>query len=205
MKIATAQLKSTAPMSQSAPHQESRFDGEAHDAYDLRTWMHHLHVHGSGFISIPAMSFKQGLTSAAKFVGGKIKGRGQATWTKRFESGVLIHEDPITDIRAKTPAGEWIADGSTGFIRELLYMNADGVRGSNKRVWRNYPRIEEWSGTLVAYILDDLIDEKTFTETIEAMGKFIGVGRFRPEKGGLYGRFKIQDKIGWVDEARSGE
>jgi hypothetical protein len=52
------------------------------------------------------------------------------------------------------------------------------------------------------YILDDLIDEKTFTETIEAMGKFIGVGRFRPEKGGLYGRFKVIS-VDWADEARS--
>ena len=201
MKIATFTLKSTTPMSQSAPHQVPFEEGESHDAYDKRNWRHHMHVSSTGFLIMPAMAFKLGMTAAAQFGGKKIKGEGQKTWTKRFESGILIIEDLMTDIRVKSADLTKWADHPL-VIPECLYLNADGKRGSAKRVWRTYPRIEEWSGVLVINVLDDKITEAVCVETLETMGKFIGIGRWSAARGGLYGRFSIESHV-WVDEAKT--
>jgi hypothetical protein len=56
----------------------------------------------------------------------------------------------------------------------------------------------KWSATFDVIILDPIISEDIFREMLTMAGMFIGVGRFRPEKGGTNGRFKIEE-IKWQD------
>ena len=70
-----------------------------------------------------------------------------------------------------------------------INANADGVRGSGKRVWRTFPVIPKWESEATFMIMDDTITKDVFEDVFHAAGMGIGIGRFRPEKGGINGRF----------------
>jgi hypothetical protein len=132
------------------------------------------------------MAFKQSLDAAAKNLGLQIPGKGKTTYTKFFLSGVLIMDKLLTGILKDKVEGEWIN------------ANSDGIRGSGKRVKRCFPVIQSWEGEIPVHILNDVIDTAIFERVLREAGQFIGVGRFRPEKGGFYGRFEVV-KTRWED------
>lgn len=186
MKTCIATLKSVSPYSSSRPHVTAKLDSdgkESPDDYEKRTWREKLHVNDAGVVFIPGMSFKMALDKAAAFLGLKIPGRRNATYTKHFLAGVLVLEDCPIGITKDAPEPEW------------LFMNSDGVRGSGKRVWRCYPLIREWQTDVAFYIADETITKDVFEQVLSEAGKFIGVGRFRPEKGGFKGRFQVMETV----------
>jgi hypothetical protein len=187
--IAHVTISGMTPLSQSRQHDEPKIDGENHDAYDKRTWRHKLNTaarDGKITVVIPAHGMVQSLIAAAKHSGKQIPGQGKKTWTKKFESGIALLEDPALNIDPAT------VDGIT------ISANADGVRGSGKRVPRKFPIIPAWSASFDVMILDPVITEDVFKEMLSRAGMYIGIGRFRPEKGGTNGRFKV-DAIRWED------
>ncbi len=133
---------------------------------------------------IPPMAAKNGLVSAAKFLNRKIPGEGQKTFTKRFESGIICIDPLVLSVNAEE------------VDCEELFVPSDGVRGSGKRVTKLFGCIPEWGGKFVVSVIDEKISETVFAEHADAWGKFIGIGRFRPEKNGYYGRFQVK-KITW--------
>lgn len=186
MKIATAVLKSVSPYSQSRAHESERQPRETADAYEQRTWREKCHVNGDGNVFIPPMSFKQALDSAATMLGIQIRGKGKSTYTKFFLSGVLC-TDPIV-----LPIGRDAVRG------ERIHANADGVRGSGKRVWRTFPVVDDWKANVQFHVLADEITQDVFEQHLRQAGAFVGIGRFRPQKGGFYGRFSVE-KIAWQE------
>jgi len=186
MRTATATLVSASPYSQSRSYdwEVPLLDREGKDEYEKRTWRHKCHVNSDGKVFIPPMSFKQSLDTAAKMLGRQIPGKGKATYTKFFLSGVLVMEPPVLPL---TP------DEVT---MDRIYANSDGVRGSGKRVWRFFPRIDNWEVDVVYHVLAAEIREDVFEEALIQSGAFVGIGRFRPEKGGFYGRYEVK-KIKW--------
>lgn len=186
-------ITGTSPYSQSAAHDEPRLEGEAHDAYDRRTWRSHLSVRevkGKPTVVIPAHGLQQAIAAAAKYSKKQIPGQGKATWTAKMMSGLAILENPPLNIDPQSVKGEAIP------------CNADGVRGSGKRVTRWFPVMPQWECTFEVAILDPIITEDVFREFVELSGLFIGLGRFRPEKGGINGRF-IVSKLQWIDNRRA--
>jgi hypothetical protein len=177
-KIVTVELESLAPYSQSRMHDTPKEDKETHDAYEQRTWREKCTTDESGQIVIPAMAFKQALDAVAKRLGDQIPGKGKATYTKHFVGGVLCESD--------IPIG-YKKDDVPGIT---INANSDGVRGSGKRVKRTFPQVPSWKGTATFVILDDTVTDKVFERHLVEAGRFIGIGRFRPEKGGLNGRFR---------------
>lgn len=186
MKLATVKLTSASPMSQSRKHDTAKLDKELADAYEARTWIEKAHIDESGRVFIPAFALKMALTNAAKHSGEQIPGKGKSTWTKKFMSGLLMTENPVTN---KTQAD---------IVRTTINANADGVRGSGKRVTRHFPTLHKWEATATFYILDDIITQDVFMRFIQAAGMFIGVGQYRPENGGLNGRFSAE-LVSWKD------
>jgi len=187
--VATITLESLTPYSQSRQHDEPKLEGENHEAYDIRTWRSKLSVadrNGSQTVVIPAHGLHQAIAAAAKYSKRQIPGQGKATWTAKFLSGITLMEDPALNIDPASVQSVTIS------------ANADGVRGSGKRVPRRFPIIPSWSATFDFYILDPITGEDVFREMVEIAGMFIGVGRFRPEKGGTNGRFKIA-ALHWQD------
>jgi hypothetical protein len=188
--IATIVLEGLAPYSQSRQHDEPFLEGETHDAYDRRTWRSKQTVavrDGKPTVVIPAHGIHQSFAAGAKYSKRQIPGQGKATWTAKFLSGIALLEDPALNVDPE----------STGFV--VISANADGVRGSGRRVPRRFPVIDVgWQLTTNVYILDPIITEAIFAEIVEIAGMFIGLGRFRPEKGGTNGRYRIK-QMQWQD------
>jgi hypothetical protein len=184
MRTATVTIKGVSPYSQSRAHEAPKLDGEKPDAWEQRTWREKCHALDDGRIFIPPMSFKLGLDAAAKMNGDKIKGKGNATYTKFFTSGVLVVE-PLVLSALKS---------EVQFDR--IHCNADGVRGSGKRVYRMFPRIDDWGGDVQFFVLAPEIEASVFEKYIDYMGKVVGLGRFRPQNGGFLGRFAVQN-VAW--------
>jgi uncharacterized protein YciI len=185
-KIATCTLCSVAPYSQSRSyqHEVEKQPKESHEAYEERTWRNKCHSGSDGKVFIPPMSFKMGLDTAAKMLGKRIPGKGQSTYSKFFLSGVLVMQGPTLPLTKENVACD------------RIFANADGVRGSGKRVWRLFPRIDEWEAEVEFHVIADEITEDVFEEHLRQAGAFVGIGRFRPQNGGFYGRYEVA-KIRW--------
>lgn len=188
--VATVSLVGIAPMTQSRAHDTPKLEGENAGDYDIRTWRNKLStetVNGTPTVVINAHGVMQCIAAAAKYSKRQIPGQGKATWTAKFTAGITLMENPRLNI---DPAS----------VKEIIInANADGVRGSGKRVMRRFPVIPiGWSTTFDVYILDPIIGEQVFREMVELAGMFIGLGQFRPQNGGTNGRFKL-DNLAWQD------
>lgn len=191
--VATLTLEGITAYSQSRQHDEPMLDGEGRDAYDARTWRAKLNTDtrdGKPTVIIPAHGLQQCIAAAAKYSKRQIPGQGKATWTAKFLAGIMLDQDPALNIDPATVSVVTIS------------ANADGVRGSGKRVVRRFPQIAPgWTATFDVHVLDPIITEDVFREMVEIAGMFIGIGRFRPEKGGTNGRFKIA-RLRWADNRK---
>lgn len=183
-KVCIAHIRGTSPYSASRAHEAPREPKETPGDYDDRTWRQKLHVSNDGTVVIPAMAFKMALDTAAKMLGEKIPGKRNATYSKFFLAGVLVFQDPRLGIPADAVRGA------------RVHANADGVRGSGKRVFRTFPMVDDWQTTVTFDVLADEITKDVFEKHLAQAGSFVGVGRFRPQMGGLNGRFVV-DKVEW--------
>jgi len=187
MRRAVCRLQSISPYSPSRALSSdllTKGSGETWDDVEKRVWRDRAHVTEDGEVFIPPMAFKFALDAASKYLNEKIKGQGQKTWAKKFTQGVMCVEPVALGVKKDALEPEWIN------------ANADGVRGSSKRVMRCYPMVKKWAASLTVEILDDAIPEDVFTRTLETAGLFNGVGRFAPRVGGYLGRFKVS-KVEW--------
>ena len=190
MRICTAQLKSATPYSQSKKLDDEIFPKlpkEGPDDYDKRLWMEKsTFVTGTTEVAIPAMAFKMSVDEACKRLGIKIPGKKSSTYAKYFVAGQLCEGDVALGVDKKD------------LVHIDIWANADGVRGSGKRVRRRFPQINEWEGTARFALLDDIIPKDVFEKCLVEAGRLIGIGRFRPEKGGTNGRFLVT-KFEWEE------
>jgi len=184
MKTATVSLKSSSSYSQSKYYDTPKLDKESHADYEKRTWRDRLHTTKDGKVFIPPMAFKNCIAEAAKYLAIKIPGKGNNSYTKHFESGILVTEPLILPNKKEKVEGEW------------FFVPADGRRGGNTRVHKCFPVIHEWEGKVDFIIFDDTVTKDIFKTILEEAGKFIGLGRFRPRNNGFYGRFSVEN-IKW--------
>lgn len=192
MILATATLKSAAPYSQSKHVTAEKQDKEGHDAYERRTWPQRMHVTDDGMVQIPPMAFKNALQAAAKYLAIQIPGQGKARYTKHFEAGVLVLEHLVLGLKAEDVQAE------------ELFVPSDGKPGGGSRVTKFFPLIPDWDGEVLFHVLDHTITEAVFRRVLEGAGQFVGIGRFRPENRGYYGRFSVED-IEWAEIEPSGQ
>lgn len=184
--IATVQIQGLAPYSQSRQHGEPKLSKELADDYERRTWRSKMHSDEDGHLVMPALGFKNALAEAAKYLGMQIPGKGKSTYTKHFESGILVADDSLLLIEGKPikvvdVAGRW------------LNVPSDGVRGSGKRVSRCFPFIPSgWEATVEFIVFDDIITPEVFLDVLVQAGNLIGVGTFRVRNNGTQGRFLVK-------------
>jgi len=182
MATVTVTLKSTAPYSQSKAYVSEKDPNESYPDFEARCWHEHLHIDGKDNVYIPARAFQEALLAAAAFNGKKIKGRGNATYAVRFQRGVR-------------PDGAGMVIGKPAdFRREVIWAHAQpSNRKKSPRVYRSYPTIDEWQGTMKFWVTDPLITKDIFVEMLKEAGCHNGVGRYRVENGGLYGCWEIAE------------
>lgn len=181
MRTFVASLESVSPYSQSRHYTDPpKGPKESHKDYEARTWMERCHFDKDSRVFIPPMAFKNCLAESAKFLSMKIQGRGNATYSKHFEAGILVMEPLTLPYKREDVKGEW------------LFVPSDGKKGGGKRVDKCFPVFPEWKGDVTFYVLDETITEDVFTQHLKEAGSFIGIGRFRPRNGGFYGRFGVK-------------
>lgn len=191
MQTVNITLEGISPYSQSRyvdKDEHPKLGKETPDSYEKRTWQARVHVDKDGIPFMPAMSLKKALDSASKYL-GKIPGERNATFTKRFKSGLLITENiPLFVDGGKRRAT------LDDFEGEWLFLDAGGKAGQGStRVKRRMPRLVEWVVTATVYLIDEVIDADVLERALTDAGRFVGLGRFRPENGGFYGRFRVRD------------
>lgn len=187
--VATITIRGITPLSQSRQHGEPKMEGEQPEDYDNRTWRSKLNVDvidGVSTVVLPAHGVQQSIAAAAKYSKRRIPGLGKDAWAAKFRAGIAILENPRLNIDPKD------------VMSIVISANADGIRGSGKRVPRRFPMMPKWETTFDVYILDPIIMESIFTEVLSIAGMFIGFGRFRPESGGTNGRFQTVS-LKWQD------
>src|SRR5262245_10234253 len=178
----TLQSTENAPLSMSRHYIDPpKGKKESPADYDERTWRERLHYDAEENVFLNNMAFKWCISDSARLLGMKIPGKGVATYSKYFDSGILVLQGMMLGLKKNdvTP--------------EKLFVPADGKHGSGKRVWRTFPLIPAWSGTVQFIILNRIITPEVFQEHLEEAGRFIGLGRFRPQRGGYYGRFSVKN------------
>lgn len=203
MKIVKARLKSVSPLSMSKALGEPKLPNESDDDYERRVWRERMHHDSDGMVFIPPMSLLKPLQAAAQYGSLKIPGERSATYTKHFLQGIFCMEPIPLGVHIDDVPGEW------------LFLDANGKKGkgSSGRVFRCMPRIDHWEGTLVIHVVDEKVlhshpENKKITvleHFLRLAGSTQGVGRFRPERGGFYGRFVVESfeimEAGDVDAA----
>jgi hypothetical protein len=179
MYRAIVTIEGIAPLSQSRQHRSPFNDGESHEAYDERTWREKANYDKDGIVFVPAMAFKQAMDAAAKRLAIPDPDNKRANFTKYFLSDVICETNMPIDIhKDQMPS-------------VTINANVDGVRGSGKRVPRCFPQTPEWKGVTTFLIMNEKITNQIFERVLQCTGQSIGVGQFRPEKGGLNGRFEV--------------
>lgn len=184
MYRATVHLKGMSPLSCSRQHFAPFLEGESHTDYDARTWREKANYDATGIVFVPAMAFKQAMDLAAKRLAIPDPDNKRANFTKYFISDVICEQNLSIGIhKDKMPSVK-------------INANVDGVRGSGKRVPRTFPQTQNWEGQTSFLIMEEKIKPDHFEKVLTMAGRSIGVGQFRPEKGGLNGRFEIA-KVGY--------
>lgn len=180
--------------SQSRFHNTEKLQKELSDDYERRTWRNRLHVNEDGHVMVPPLAFKNCMSEIAKFLGQQIPGKGKSTYTKHFEAGIQVINEPMIRVNGK-PIHKDEVPG------EAMFVPADGIRGSGKRVMKTYPMVPKyWTTTVVFEISDSVITDKVFFEHLEQAGRLIGIGTFRVRNNGTLGRFMVEQE---PDEAKS--
>ena len=190
MHIARVTLRSKTPYSQSRnidPLEHPAKPKETKDAYEERTWSKRLHVDSNGYVFIPPTAFENAIREAAKRLAISVPGKGKTLYSKYFEAGIQIPEGITLSVKAEDVKGE------------RLFVPSDGKPGGGKRVYKRFPRIDSWSGGLTIYIFDDIIPESVFRRVLESSGDLVGIGRFRPQSRGFYGRYSVES-FQWIED-----
>jgi len=121
------------------------------------------------------------------------------TAARKLKQGPQVREGmAITEIKA------FDYDRSTlGTTVEELGKNAQftvPVVVQRNRLERTRAKFDEWSVALLLEADDELVDQQQLESWLDIAGRRIGLGDWRPEKSGDYGRFVV-DEIKRVESA----
>lgn len=131
-----------------------------------------LYVDAEGVIYQPATHLERALMEAGKKV--KVKGQGKATYSKLFGSMIEVVEFEIPHLITAYD------------IHKSLVV----VPATKGRIMRYRPRFPEWELKFhISY--EEEIPAEAIKESLELAGKYVGIGDWRPEKKGKFGKFQV--------------
>jgi hypothetical protein len=111
---------------------------------------------------------------------------------RKIKAGKLISAGVIVE-----GPGEFKVSGMrsiTAASQDEAYYFRCAVRVGAKSVMRTRPIFNDWSATFSACIDTEVVDLPTVKQSLEAAGRLVGIGDWRPgaPKGGSYGRFTVK-------------
>ena len=111
------------------------------------------------------------------------------TGARKLKQGPQVREGLIVD-----SIGEFIYDKNMGTTVEELGVSAQftvGVVVQRARILRTRAKFDDWGLRFVLECDDELIDREQLAAWLDIAGRRIGLGDWRPEKSGDYGRFDV--------------
>jgi len=170
-----------------------KLSGETADEYERRIWPEVAHWTSNkpdAKMFIPAMSFKKSVATAAKRTPIKIPGQRNATYTKFFVSDVMVMADVVlSNTRRSEVEGAWV------------YVPGQPGSGGGSKVWKCFPQAQSWNAAVDFAISEDIITKEVFELYLKKAGASVGIGVWRPEVGGLNGRF-MPTKFEWREDVQ---
>lgn len=129
----------------------------------------------SGQLYLPSIAFRASMLGAAK---GRRIGKQAA---RGVLSGAMF--TAALHVPLENEKGKPLTDYEVDVQRVVVQRQG---------VMRARPRIDAWTGVLQLEYDADFLKEDWLREFLEIAGKTIGVGDYRPERGGPYGRFRVE-------------
>ena len=183
MNITTIEfsLESITPLSWSRYLEDARKPGESHDDCDERTWRDKIWATKDGDVYIPGICIHKAIVAAAGKAALGAPGKGQRKIKGYLESGIMVPDDMLLGVKVDEMQS----------VR--LHVPSDGKKGGGTRVPRRFPLIDAWTGEGTILVLDDYLVAHTplIKEAFEYAGVINGLGRWRPQREGQFGRFKV--------------
>ena len=130
----------------------------------------------SGEVTLPSQAFRAGMQRAGS--GRKI---GKLTARQVVSGGVFPQEEHIVLHDAKGKSFK----SCSSIDKRRVVVGTSGVP-------RCRPRFDNWQCKLAMEIDTLLVKVEVITELLNLAGKIAGIGDFRPEKGGTFGRYTAE-------------
>jgi len=130
-----------------------------------------LYQDDKGNIYQPASHIEGALKEASRTL--KITGRRGATYSKLVGSAVSVSPDAIPH-----KIQDYVIDS-----RPVVVQRA--------RVIRYRPRFDEWELDFEILVSDEQIPIEVIKLAIDHAGNYVGIGDYRPGKGGKFGKFMV--------------
>ena len=184
MIAVTAKLVSGTPYGPGRHFMADKLADESNDEREIRTWRDRCHYSADGDCFIPGIAFKRAIDTAAKTLSEKVPDKGAQTFTKHFERAVIVVNNLDLGMRKDEV-----------HHTDVFVPSQPALGKRSPRVTKRFPRFDEWSGSLEIMVLDPIINEKVFRRTLEYAGNFVGVGVWRPENAGMWGRFVVKELL----------
>ena len=132
-----------------------------------------LYTDENGKAQLPAVYLKNSIVEASKQF--KIVGKGKSTYSKLVASTVEIEPFYI-----ELNAGKY----------EVFRISA--VNPMTKgRMMTERPKFNKWSASFEIILNDEAVPNSVMNEILEHAGKYVGVGDWRPQTKGMFGKFMI--------------
>ena len=148
---------------------------EDHLAIAKSQWRGALYWHNSTGPYLPTANVRSCLVEAARLT----------KMGKQLERGTMLLADksPLLYKGPRLPADMWDS-------RE--YYDCRSVVVSGRRVMRYRPRFLTWGLEIAIQFDPGLINKAELAKIAETAGNLIGIGDFRPNRGGTFGRFDVE-------------
>lgn len=124
---------------------------------------------------MPGQNIKTSLVQAAK-----LHRRGAD-----FKRALLVLEDKV---RLEYPGSR----DPEVMWNDWNFIDRRGVKVTGKKLIRYRPKFNNWSLEVTAYFSPEMIDPEHVYQAAEEAGIFIGLGDYRPETAGAFGRFDAE-------------
>lgn len=124
-------------------------------------------------VLLPSVYLKNCITEASKQF--KIVGKGKSTYSKLVASTVEIEPFMI----------ELEADKYEIFRISAVNPMTKG------RMMTERPKFTKWKATFELVLNDESVPREVINEILEHAGKYVGVGDWRPQTKGMFGKFMI--------------
>lgn len=126
-------------------------------------------------IGIPSVNVKSALVE-----GAKLNKLGSA-----FNRCVLLTDDWLP-IRHSGP------DSHEAMWKNPLNVDCRSVKVGSARLMRYRPRLNDWSLIVTITFDEKMVERQQIVNAAINAGQYIGIGDYRPAKGGPFGRFAVE-------------